>query len=338
MTKIAPKAVESWLAKPDSLHRAVLFYGPDSGLARQRAKQMAKTFLGASYDPFALMEINEAKLVGDPALLADELSSIGLLVSQRVILIGDGGDKLTKIVEAALPFFNHTVFLIVCADELSPRSSLRAWFEKEPSAAAIACYHDEIRDVQSVVRKDLEAAGIAVTGEVIDYLAQQLGNDRGVTRQEIAKLITYAGDSKQLQLDDVRQLVDYNRETGFDDMVNAVADRNVQSLEKNLTLLLRDGNAPVAYLRALQRYFNRLYALKSQMENGQSAEQVIQSIRPPVFFRQVPILTRHLQQWNTDQVAKALRLLIAAELACKTSDLPMVPASTRRLLQVTQVR
>jgi DNA polymerase III delta subunit len=64
----------------------------------------------------------------------------------------------------------------------------------------------------------------------------------------------------------------------------------------------------------------------------------VQGLRPPVFFRQIPILTRHAQNWNSEQLAKAIRLLVNAELACKTSDLPIVPASSRRLLQITQIR
>jgi DNA polymerase-3 subunit delta len=136
----------------------------------------------------------------------------------------------------------------------------------------------------------------------------------------------------------VQALIDYNRDTELDDAVAAVADRNLPALDATLTLLLREGTQPVAWIRALQRYFNRLYFIKSQMGGGQTAEQIIHSLRPPVFFKQVPSLTRHVQSWSLDQIVKALRLLVAAELACKTSDLPPFPASSRKLLQVTQAR
>jgi len=336
--KIAPKAIEAYIGKPDPGHRAMLFYGPDSGLVRARAKRLATQLLSGNDDPFALVELTEAKLVSDPALLADELSAISMMAPLRVILLRDAGDKCTRLIEEASSSFNSSVFLIVCADELSTRSSLRAWFEKASNAAALACYHDEVRDVQEVLRKGFEEAGIRPDREVMEYLSQQLGNDRYVTYQEMEKLITFAGEEKQLRFEDVRTLVDYNRETSFDEVVGAVADRNLQALEKTLTLLLRDGNQPVAYLRAIQRYFNRLYYIRAQMASGMSAEQVISGLRPPVFFRQAPIMTRHAQNWDTPQIVKALKLLIAAELACKTSDLPIVPASSRRLLQVTQVR
>lgn len=336
--KIAPKAVEAFLATPDRECHAVLLYGPDSGLVRDRAKRMAAAVLSGNDDPLALLDITEATLTEDPARLADELSAISMLGGKRVIMVRDAGDKTTKIVESASDCFNSDVFLIVCGDELNTRSSLRAWFEKDAKCAAIACYRDEVRDVQDAIRKVIGGAGVAIDREASEYLAQQLGNDRYVTYQELEKLVTYAGDSKRLTVEDIRLLVDYNRETNLDDLVNAVADRNLKSLESMLAHLLREGTSPVAYLRALQRYFNRLYYIRSQMAAGSSAEQVIQSLRPPVFFKQVPVLTRHVQNWGMDQIIKALKLLVSAELACKTSDLPPVATSSRKLLQVTQLR
>ncbi len=336
--KIAPKSVESFLQSPAPSCRAILLYGPDAGLIRERARALITRFLGASYDPFALVELMEAKITADPALLSDEISAINMMAPKRVIWLRDAGDKLTRILTDAAGQFNSSVLIIASGDELSSRSSLRAWFEKTDSAAAIACYHDEVRDVAGVIRKAFESAGVNADRDAVEYLSQQLGNDRYVTNQELDKCITFAGESKKLSLSDVQALVDYNRETNFDDLVNAVADRNLAALEKHLPMLLREGNQPVTYLRALQRYFNRLYAIRARINEGVPAEAVVQGLRPPVFFRQIPTLTRHAQNWNTESIVKALRALINAELACKTTDLPMVPASARRLLQITQIR
>ena len=269
--KIQPKLADAFLAKPDKEHKAVLIYGPDSGGVRDRAKKITTAILGSNPDPMAIFEVTEAKLLADSALLADELSSVSMMCPRRVILIRDGGDKLTKVLEAASPYFNADCYLIVMGDELSTRSSLRAWFEKAPSVAALACYRDEVRDIQGVIRKAFDEAKLPIDREVMDGLAALLGNDRYVTYQELDKIITYAG-GKPVTLPEVQALVDYNRETNLDDIVSAVADRNVVQLEKMLMILIREGMQPVAYLRALQRYFNRLYALKSLVAAGMSVE------------------------------------------------------------------
>lgn len=336
--KIAFKTVEPFLAKPEAQCRAVLLYGPDAGLVRERADRIKKTVMAGNDDPFAYVEIEEGRLLEDPARLADELSAISLMGGKRLIMVRDAADKMTKIIEGVTGLFHQDVFLVVLADELPSRSSLRALFEKEPVLASLACYRDEARDVASLIRKTFEDAGVVVDRDTMDYLVSQLGNDRYVTRQELEKIVVYAGEEKRISLEEAQMLVDYNRESGFDDVTAAVADKNLTALEHIITVQQREGVQPVAYLRSLQRYFNRLYSIRAQMAEGRSAESVIAGLRPPVFFKQVPILTRHVEQWDIPRIVRALKLLIEAELACKSSDIPLLSASHRKLMQVTQVR
>lgn len=336
--KLAARAVESFLQTPEAQSRAVLIYGVDGGLVRERANRIKRKILGESDDPFAFVEMDEARLLSDPAIFADELSAISLMGGKRLIWLRGAGDKSAKIIEAAAPLFHAGVYVIVTADELPARSMLRALFESKPDMAALACYKDEARDVQEVVRKAFEEAGVRADRDVVQYLASQLGNDRYVTRQELEKIITYAGDQKSVSLADAQALVDYSRDTGMDDLCAAAADRNLAQLDAVLARLARDGAQPVAFLRALQRYFNRLYSLRSKVNAGLPADQAVASARPPVFFKQVPVMTRHLNNWDIPQLAKALKLLVEAELACKTTDLPALPAASRKLMAVTQVR
>lgn len=338
--KIAPKSVDSFLASPHKEYKAVLVYGVDNGLVRERADIIIKNTLGKDAgDSFAKLELSEAELLADPVKLADELSAFSMMCSKRIIMIRDAGDKLSKIIESAESFFNKDNFLLVVAGDLPSKSSLRTLFEKHNQCALIACYRDEARDIGAIIRKKFEESAIKYERDVIEYLVGQLGNDRYVTYQELDKLVIYAGDEKRLTLQDVQLLVDYNQDTKLDDVVHAVADRNLVLLEKAINQHLREGVMPIAYLRAMQRYFNRLYSIRVQMnENRMSAEMVIAGLRPPVFFKQQPILIRHVNYWTSQNIMKALKLLITAELVCKTSDLPMVAASSRELLKITQIR
>jgi DNA polymerase-3 subunit delta len=336
--KLGARDVEGFLAAPDNTCRAALLYGPDVGLASERAKRIKAKILTQNDDPFALVELSESAVLADPARLSDEINAIGLLAGKRFILIRDAGDKLTNVVKDAAPALHDGVFLLLVAEELGTRSPLRKWFEDSPHVAAIGCYRDEIRDIQALVTKSFAAANIQTPREVMDYLCSQLGNDREVTRSELEKIITYAGEEKNLSLADVESLVDYNRDTQLDDIVNAAADKSVAALDKMLAVHLREGTSTVAYLRALQRYFNRLYFVKAKMEAGYDLETVIGGLRPPVFYKQKPLLIRHARNWGMEQIVRALKLLIAAEVTSKTSDIPVAAATSRRLFQLTQVR
>jgi DNA polymerase III subunit delta len=172
--KLAARTVESFLEKPDRNCRAALLYGPDSGLVRERRSRLRTAFLGENSDPMAFVELPEAALLADPARLADEMMSVGFLTPKRLIAVHCGGDKAAKTIQEAASCFHDSVFLLVTADELTPRSALRAWFEEEPACAAIACYHDDERDIQNLIRQSFVKAGIAFDQEIPEYLASQL--------------------------------------------------------------------------------------------------------------------------------------------------------------------
>jgi len=336
--KIGARDIEPLLAAPDARFKAMLFHGPDAGLARERMLRVKTKILGQGDDPFAFVELAENLLINDPVRLSDELNAIGLLAAKRFILIRDASDKLTSLLKDTAPALHDDVFLVVLADELSSRSSLRKWFEDAPEAASIGCYRDEARDLQVIVNKSFSDSGVQASRDVVEYLCSQLGNDREVTRAELEKIITYAGEEKTLTADDVAALVDYNRDTSLDDIVNASADKSLAKLDRMLAVHLRKGTSSVAYLRTLQRYFNRLYFIKSKMEAGYDLEAVIGALRPPVHFRQKPLLIRHARNWMLPQIVKALKLLMAAEISSKTSDTPVHAATSRRLFQLAQIR
>lgn len=336
--KIGFRDVEPFLAAPDRRFRAALVYGPDHGLARERANRIKAAVLTGNADPFACVELPQELVLDDPARLNDELLAMGLMASKRLVVVSGASDKLLSAIKGVAPSLHDQAFLLVAAGELSARSALRDWFEKTPEAAAVACYRDEARDIQTIVKQTFSKENIAADGDVAEFLCLSLGNDREVTRSELEKIVTFAGKEKKISLEDVRSLVDYNRDTGLDDIVMATADKNLAGLDKMLSVHAREGAAPVAYLRALSRYFNRLYFIKSQMAAGYDIETVIANLKPKVFYKHVPPLTKHARNWSLENVVRALKLLAAAELAIKTTDMPAEAASARRLYQIAQMR
>ncbi len=179
--KLAVNDIPGFLKSPPAGLRGVLLYGPDGGLARERAEQLCKKVANNPSDPFNVIELNETHVLEDEARLADELSAMSLMGGRRLVKLRDAGDKSTPIIQSALAHAKGDGFLIVLADELGPRSSLRALFEKEPALAALPCYRDEGRSLEALIRSTLSAQGITFDADVLHYLGDHLGADRGIT-------------------------------------------------------------------------------------------------------------------------------------------------------------
>lgn len=319
--KLTGKTAKDFLQQPDKGCVGVLIYGPDAGLMRERMQAIAAKILPPD-DPFGRVELTEEQLKNDPALLADELAAFSLTGGRRMVLVRDAGDKASKTVEAALTRADGTNYLVVCAGELGPRSTLRQLFESGAKLAALPCYRDEAMDIQAVMRRTFDAAGIACGRDVMTYLMQHLGNDRGVTQSELDKIVLYLGEERNLSLEAAENLVGQNRDVTLDALCMEIASGNATAADALLGQSLREGVAVIALLRAVQRHLHRLYQLRGIMRGGQSAEAAVAALKPPVFFRYVQSFARQAESWPQAVLLEALELAAAAEQACKQTPLP----------------
>ena len=61
--KLAPRAGRGFFARPDPAIRAVLLYGRDAGLVRERADALVRTVCPDLRDPFRVADLNGAALL-----------------------------------------------------------------------------------------------------------------------------------------------------------------------------------------------------------------------------------------------------------------------------------
>jgi DNA polymerase-3 subunit delta len=139
MFKLAPPRIASFLQPPDPETRAVLLYGPDDGLVRERAGMIARTICPDLNDPFRVADLGAAALAADPARLADETAQLSLTGGRRVVRVRGAGDPLAKLFTEFLKPSPGDAFVVVEAGELPSRSALRRAFEAARLAVAIGC-------------------------------------------------------------------------------------------------------------------------------------------------------------------------------------------------------
>lgn len=320
--KIDARGIAGFLKRPDPAARAVLLYGPDAGLVKERAEMLAKTVVEDLSDPFRVADITGDTLGSDPARLPDEAAAMAMTGGRRVVRVRDAGNEA---VEAFTNFFAHPVgdaLIVVEGGELDGRSGLRKLFEKSEHAAAIACYRDEGRDLGAVIRETLQKASVNIEADALAWLTDHLGGDRLVTRGEIEKLALYVGTGKTATLEDARALVGDSAEIGLDDLVNATASGDLPSLERVRTKLDSEGIPAIAQLRAAQRHFARLHLCAGLMAQGRDEEGAMMSLRPPVFWKEKTNFRTQLKRWSPAKLSIALAQLLDAEVKCKSSGSP----------------
>jgi DNA polymerase-3 subunit delta len=335
--KITGGKIETFLRAPDPKLRAILIFGPDEGLVRERAQRLARLAVEDLNDPFRVVELNGSGLKDDPARLADEAAAISFGGGQRVVWIRQAADSSTPACKSFLELDTPADAMVVLeGGDLSPRSTLRKLFESAKNAACIPCYADDARTLPDVIRQSLSAHGLSVDRDAMTLLVQSLGSDRSVTRGELDKLAIYMGEEKQVGLSHVRAAIGDSGAAHTDDAIYAAAGGDVAKLETAYTRLLADGVNAVQIVRATQRHFQRLHYARGHMNNGKSADEAIKTLRPPLMFKVADAFRGQLTLWSEEKLARAFEILTQAETDCKTTGLPSEAVTGRALLAIAQ--
>ena len=323
--KLAGARIAAFLAAPDPAIRAVLLHGPDAGLVRERADRIAAAIVPDRDDPFRVADLAAETLAADPARLNDEAQALSLMPGRRVVRVRDAGD-------AAAALFDRFFKDPPPGDSLDRSSRpaicrrarrLRRAFEGARQAAAIACYADGAEELaRAGPRCHGRRTASRSSAEAMQYLVASLGGDRLLSRQELEKLALYVGDGGRLGEDEARAMVGDSAAMTLEDAVYAAADGDAAALERSLQRAFDEGEAPVSVLRAELRHFQRLYLAGARAAAGASAEEAIERLRPPVFFKLRDRFKRQLRVWPPRRAAAALELLVEAERNAKRTGLP----------------
>ena len=320
--RLAQSRVAAFLQRPDPEIRAVLLYGPDEGLVRERAEAVARSVCSDLKDPFRVADLTASVLGTDPARLADEATQLSLTGGQRVVRVRGAGDGIAKLFAGFLESTPGEALVIAEAGELPSRSALRRAFEAAPSAVAIGCYPDTPRELAVVIRETLAANRVIASRDAGQFLVERLGGDRLLTRSELEKLALYAGEGGWVELEDARLSVSDTAGLELDDAVMAAAEGDAAAVERVLGRVFQQGESPVSIIRALLRHLHRLHVLTARLAGDANIDEVLRTARPPIFFKQEDSFRRQLGLWTEARLRPQLDRIAKAELNMKTTGLP----------------
>ena len=329
MVKIAPRDADRLVQHPDSAYQAYLIFGPDRGLAHERASSLVKSLLSDPDDPFSLTQLTEEDLKSDPAGLSDAMSAMSLTGGQRLVrvrLSGETGsgpvlDVLTQL-ESGQAF---EAKLVVESGDLTPRGKLRKSFEPAKRAAAIACYADNAQSLGLLADEMLQSEGLRLSADARSAWLPKLEGDRAMARGEIEKLILYKGlrsqradDDQEVSLLDIDAVAADHGDSALDAVIGPLFDGDLKSVDSSFARAMSAGIGPVAVLRAVQR---RLDQFGIAHANGGNDAAIARS-GAPRFGPQAAQFKRQMGFWQGRRLDAARELAFDLERQIKRSGSP----------------
>ncbi|HEY6577911.1 MAG TPA: DNA polymerase III subunit delta [Rhizomicrobium sp.] len=331
---VKPAEIERLLARLPPALVAVLLYGPDQGLARERAERLAASVVPDTRDPFRVTEMEGAALLDDPGRLFAEAAALSMTGGRRVVRVRGATNALARQFAAFLTESSCEALVVVEAGDLAKDSNLREIFAEAQNAAAIPCYPDSPEAIGELLRNSLKAQGIAIAPDALEEAVSLLGADRGTTRREVEKLVLFVHGAQIVTREDVRAIMGDEAEARIEDACDAAGDGDARRLDRALERLRTAGVSPVAILRTAMNHFQRLALASLQMAKGESPDAIARRAHPPVHFTRMASFRMQLRNWSLDRVREALDLLLETEALCKSTAVPGEAVCGRALFTI----
>lgn len=322
--KLSWKDIDVFVKNPNPKARAILIYGPDAGLMKERSDLIAKTIVSDLNDPFNVTTFSSDALLDDKAKLFDEAMSMSLMGGARLVRIEGAGDKITTLLKEYLASPSLENLVLLEAGELGTKSSLRALFEKQDNAAALPCYLDDERAVASLAKQVLNEAGYKIQPDALNWLSMNIAGDRLRVRNELEKLITYMGkDEKLIHAHDVLAICGEAGAQSFDDLIYAIGSGKTEAALFTYNKLLAEGVFVITILRTLQNHFRRLHYTKSLIQDGLDVAIAMKKLQPPIFFKNEAGFKSQVSKWSEKRLLLILDRLADVEAQMKQTGTPV---------------
>jgi DNA polymerase-3 subunit delta len=334
--KIAARDTDRFLTSPPPNLLVALFYGQDQGLISERAKTLAKQYVFDLKDPFSVTEITGDNITADPTLLYDSATAIPAMGEKRLVRVSNITDAATDQLKRLLDQPPDHCIIVMTSDSVNTRSKLVKLLDASPQAGTIGCYPDEERQLAALAKEIFSTHDIRVDANALSWMTSHLGSDRLMSRSEIEKLAVMAGPNGHIHLDMVVSALGDSAKIATSHVIMAAASGDIRAVGDQFDRAMSDAIAPEAILRAGMSYFLRLFRLAGMMESGLNANEAVSQHKPPIFFNEKALVTRHLSHWPSQNIIKALGRLGQAEEQTR-QGVPAATSTAQAMLAISQM-
>lgn len=333
--------IDRFLAKPDPTARAVLIYGRDRGVVRERGLQLAKAFVPNIDDPFDTALLTDGDVEADPARLEGELSALSMMGGRRLVRLRLHGEKaatdraaadaLSAHVEGRL---NPEAAFIIEAGALGRESTLRKVAEKAAGAWVIPCYEDEVGDVARMAREALAADQVSLSSEALEIFISRLPKERGVARQEIERLALFIGPGSGATLNavELEEFLGVEPDASLFEAANDAFGARPGPVRAGLVRAFEEGETGPAAVRAASQHLGKLRRIVTLARSGADMKEAAKAAG--VFWKQEREMLRQARSWSLSELDVVQSDLLEADRACKRAGSPDGLIAERALLSV----
>ena len=287
-----------------------LIYGENIGMKDDIKNEIKKFF-----NDYEKITFTQDEILKDYRILNEQVDNTSLFSQKKIIFISEISDKIKDLISEILENRKSDIKIFLFAQNLDRKSAVRRNFEKNKEVGVIACYQDNERTLSDYVRKNLEGYR-GLSQQMINFLISNSGLNRKTLFHEINKIKSLFSD-KNIDIKKLPELLNNNNNLDFDDLRDYCLSAEKEKLNYSLGSVAFQNENAYFYLGILGARIEKLLNLNYLLKKEKNLDKAIDTIKPPIFWKDKPIFYKQMKKWNIKKLKEAKGTLFKTELKIK---------------------
>ena len=289
-----------------------LFYGENIGL-RNDFKNIIK-----SENPDVLIKkFDQESIIKDTEFFLTELFNFSLFEKKIFFFIENVSDKILPIMqEVETKIDKQKIYLF--SSVLDKKSKLRGYLEKSTKNGIIPCYLDNEINLKNIILDKLFGFK-GLSAENLNLIIQNCNHDRVKLNNELDKIVVFF-EKKVLDKEKLELLLNLEVNDDFNSLRDEAILGNKIKTNKLLDNTIIEFDKSVFYLSLLNQRFRKLSEINNLAKTS-NINQIINNIRPPIFWKDKPIITTQIKKWNSETINQIQKNIYITEIKTKSENL-----------------
>ena len=278
-------------------HNFYLFYGNNEGLKEELIKNLfEKKYLDKIH------RYEEREILDNENDFFNSILTKSFFDNEKLIIINRATDKIKELIEYLIEKHPQDIQFILNSKNLEKKSTLRKFFEKEKSIVCVPFYEDNNQTLNSIISQFFRNKKIPISQQLINILVERSRGDRKNLNNELVKIEAFSLNKKNINLEEIIKLTNLAENYSASELVDHSLAKNMR---KTATILNENNYSDednIIIIRTLLTKLKRLLKIYEMVDEKNNIEQAISSIRPPIFWKDKPLVTQQIRSWEKEKI------------------------------------
>ena len=304
------------LIRQQKIPELLLLYGTEGFLVERAARQIRATVLAGGGEDFNFNQFYAKEAPADEIVAAAR--TLPVFAERRLVLIKEihllpaaSQDALQDYLKDPVP----ETCLLCIGDKIDSRRKFFQLFKKIGEVVEFKSLYDN--QLPAFVREQLSDDSYEITGEALTLFCLRVGTHLQEVRAELAKLQTYLGERRLIDVADVQAVVSSTRSENVFEIGNAVARGETGRAFALTRRLVEEGEAPLKILSLLVRHYRHLWKIRELLGKGSASKQIAGQVGLPPFV--IDGMIRQAKKLSGEDCHRAFEFFLETDLAMKSS-------------------